>query len=159
VPNVIEFEFPAEREFESAGHGLYASAGDYLTIQRVLLGQGEVDGVRLLRPETVELLGRDHLAPIPIETHASSRPEFSRDMDLGGGLSFGLDISITTERRPGLRRVGSLGWCGTFNSYYWVDPDAGVTGAVHMQYLPFYDEQAVALAETFERAVYAARGG
>jgi methyl acetate hydrolase len=151
---VIDFEFPTEREFDPAGHGLYATALDYLKIQRVLLGGGEADGVRLLAPETVADMSRNQIGDLTIAPMISARPDFSRDVHLPPGVKWGLDLLVTETGRPGMRPAGSTGWCGTFNSFYWIDPVNGITGALHTQYLPFYDARAVDLFDELERAVY-----
>jgi len=153
---VIDFEFPAEREFDPAGHGLYATALDYLKIQRVLLRGGELDGVRLLRPETVHDMFSNHIGALELLPITSSIPAFSCDVDFPPGVKWGLDLMVTETGRPGRRPAGSAGWCGTFNSFYWIDPVNGVTGALHTQYLPFYDRRAVDLFDALEAAVYAA---
>jgi len=44
---------------------------------------------------------------------------------------------------------------GLFNTYFWVDPAAGVAGAVYTQALPFLLPEAAQLARDFETAVYA----
>jgi methyl acetate hydrolase len=154
---VIDFEWPADPEFHSAGHGLYATAGDYMVVQRLFLRGGEIDGVQLLEPETVALMTTDELAKlgIRIERLVSARPDFSYDLVPRPNVSWGLDIEIATADTRGLRPAGSFGWCGTFNNYYWIDPKNGLAAALHMSYLPLFDPAATELYEQFERAVYA----
>jgi methyl acetate hydrolase len=53
---------PEELDIWSGGGGLYSTAGDYLRFMRALLRGGELDGERILRPETVELAFTDHMA-------------------------------------------------------------------------------------------------
>jgi CubicO group peptidase (beta-lactamase class C family) len=155
---VIDFEWPAEPEFHSAGHGLYATAAQYMVVQQLLLRRGELDGVRLLEPETVSMMTSDVLAKlgIGIERLVSARPDFSYDLVPRANVSWGLDIEITTADTPGLRAAGSFGWCGTFNNYYWIDPRNGIAAGLHMSYLPLFDPAAMDLYERFERALYAA---
>ncbi|GGL94802.1 1,4-butanediol diacrylate esterase [Nakamurella endophytica] len=148
------FEFPAEPEFLSAGHGLYATAGDYLAIQRALLAGGHL-GATLLSPESVAAMFRPQLGAIAVRDMRSQVAAFSADMHLPPGASWGLDVLVTTAATPGLRSTGSVGWWGTFNTFYWIDPAAGLCAALYLQTLPFCDPAALALAENFERAVYA----
>ncbi|MFN8224768.1 MAG: serine hydrolase domain-containing protein [Gaiellales bacterium] len=152
---VIDFELPTEREFDPAGHGLYATAGDYLKIQRLLLRGGELDGARLLQERTVREMFTNQIGELVPGRHVSARPEFSRDLQFRPGSKWGLDIMVTETPVPGLRPAGSGGWCGTFNNFYWIDPVTGITGALHASYLPLCDERVVDLFETFERTVYA----
>jgi CubicO group peptidase (beta-lactamase class C family) len=52
------------------------------------------------------------------------------------------------------RSPGSMSWAGIFNTEFWIDPARGVGGVLLMQYLPFYDEAAIATLQGFERRVY-----
>ncbi len=149
------FEWVANPEFYSAGHGLYATAADFMTIQLLLMRGGEVDDVRLLKPESVRAMLTDQMGGIPLQVMHSTIPEFSEDLDPGPGTSWGLDILLTVDAQPGLRGKGSAGWAGTFNTFYWIDPQRDVAGALYLQTLPFFDPPALRLSEDFERAVYA----
>jgi len=153
--DVIEFDWPADPEFHSAGHGLYSTADDYARIQRLLLRGGELDGVRLLTPESVALMTSDQLGGVRMERLRTARPEFTYDLDAGTNVSWGLDIMLTVTGQPGMRPAGSFGWCGTFNNYYWIDPVNDLAAALHMSYLPLFDPEAIALYEAFERTLYA----
>jgi methyl acetate hydrolase len=155
----IEFEWPVDPQFDSAGHGLYSTAADYMKVQRLLLRGGELDGVRLLAPETVAMMTRDQLGGMRIERMPSTRPQFTHDLDVGPGVTWGLDIMVTAVAEPGRRAAGSAGWCGTFNNYFWVDFATGVAAALHMSYLPLFDPGAIELFREFERGVYAALEG
>jgi len=154
----IDFEWVEDPEFLSAGHGLYSTAADFVRVQQLLLREGELDGTRLLAAESVRLMYTDHLSPLTIEPMPSTIPAFSDYMDLGPGLSWGLDALLTVEQRPGMRAVGSAGWCGTFNTIYWVDRASGLTAALYLQTLPFWEPGALAAFESFERAVYRSAG-
>lgn len=152
--DTLPFDYPAEPEFWSAGHGLHATAGDYAVIQQLLLGGGTRGEVQLLRPETIDLMTSDQLRGVAIAPLHSTNHAFSVDLDMQG-VTWGLDTMITVDGRPGLRPPGAFGWFGTFNSFYWIDRANGVTGAVHLQLLPFLDPAAVEVAEAVEEAVYA----
>jgi methyl acetate hydrolase len=64
---------------------------------------------------------------------------------------------ITPHDVPGARRAGSLTWAGLFNTYYWIDPAAGLGGVVLTQVQPFADPVVLAMYDAFERAAYAER--
>lgn len=154
---VTGFEWPSDAEFHSAGHGLYASAGDFLQIQLLLMRGGELGGVRLLRPETVSMMLTDQLGDLRIPRMPTARPDFTYDLDVGLGVTWGLDIMLTAEGMPGMRPAGSAGWCGTFNTFYWFDGRNDLAAGLYMQYLPLFDPAAMELATDFERAIYASR--
>lgn len=149
-------DFP-EPEFASGGSGAYATGPDYLRFMRGLLRGGELDGERVLRPETVELAFSDHLdgAVLPDGMHAAV-PELSNDVPaLPFAQGWGLGFRLVLEDMPGMRRAGTGDWGGLFNCYYWIDQASGVVGAVLTQVLPFYDAKIVEMAAGFEQGVYA----
>jgi len=158
VQNSLDFPEP---EFFSGGGGAYATAGNYLRFARALLRGGELDGERILRPETVELAFSDHLAGVglPEVMMHSAIPELCNDVPaLPVAQSFGLGFHLVLEDIPGMRRAGTGDWAGLFNCYYWIDRAAGVTGALFTQVLPFYDARIVESAGGFEQGVYAEVG-
>jgi methyl acetate hydrolase len=146
-----------EREFSSGGGGAYATAPDYLRFARALLRGGELDGERVLRPETVELAFSDHLAGVvlPEVILHSAIPELSNEVpSLPVAQSFGLGFHLVLEDIPGMRRAGTGDWAGLFNCYYWIDRAAGVAGALFTHVLPYYDARIVESAAGFEQGVY-----
>jgi CubicO group peptidase (beta-lactamase class C family) len=89
---------------------------------------------------------------------ATALPDSSNDVNFFPGMSqkWGLGFLINTEDTVGGRKAGSLAWAGLGNTYFWIDRDAGLTGVILSQILPFADHKAVALYGTFERALYQA---
>jgi CubicO group peptidase (beta-lactamase class C family) len=155
-----EFEMPAEPELAFGGEGAYATAGDYMRFLRAILRGGELDGARILRPETVDLMFTDHLegAPLP-ELMKSAIPELTNDVpSLPCKQGWGLGLHLVLEDLPGMRRAGTGDWAGLFNSYYWIDPASGITAAIFTQLLPFFDGRMIEWLMGLEESVYAAVG-
>jgi methyl acetate hydrolase len=152
----VAVEAPSGREFWSGGGGLYASARDYLTFLRMLMNGGRHGGATILRPESVALMAANQIGPLDAGRIRSALPERANDFDPLPGIpcKFGLGFLINTELGPNGRSAGSLGWAGIYNSYYWLDPKAGVAGVMMAQLLPFADPRILALFGAFERAVY-----
>jgi CubicO group peptidase (beta-lactamase class C family) len=100
----------------SGGGGLVSTAADYLRFCQMLLNGGELDGVRILAPETVQLMTTNSL-PADIR--------FALDM-IGPqiGSSWGLGFAIRTNPDassvPGA--IGSFTWAGLWGTYFWIDP-------------------------------------
>jgi CubicO group peptidase (beta-lactamase class C family) len=156
-----DLDLPAAPEFWSAGHGLYATAGDYARFMRALLRGGELDGERVLRPDTVDLMFSDQLRglPLPPLILCSAVPELTNDVPSPPfRQTWGLGLHMTLEDVPGMRRAGTGDWAGIFNSFFWVDRKTGVAVVVMMQVLPFFDHGAVETALALEAAVYAQLG-
>ncbi len=100
------------REFFPGGGGLHSTAADYLRFLRMLLGGGVLDGVRVLAPETVKVMGRNHIGDIDVEVMRSAVPATSNDVALFPGMrqKWGLSFLINTEPGAGGRSAGSLAW-------------------------------------------------
>ncbi|HTX32232.1 MAG TPA: serine hydrolase domain-containing protein [Solirubrobacteraceae bacterium] len=155
---ISELDLPAEPEYWAGGHGLYGTAGDYARFMAALLAGGELNGNRILRPETVDLMFTDHLAgvPLPPDGTVSTMPELSNDVPpLPFTQTFGLGLHVFTEDLPGMRRAGSGDWSGLCNCYYWIDRASGVAGAFLTQVVPFYDAQILEPLLGTEMGVYA----
>jgi methyl acetate hydrolase len=154
----IEFGIPQEPEFQMGGGGLYGTAADYLAFQRVFLNQGRAEGGQVLRPETVALMAQNAIGELNVRLLKTAVPTSSNDAEFFPGMvkKWGLGFMISTEPVAGGRSPGSLAWAGLGNTYFWIDPAAGVAGVILMQLLPFADPKALALLDAFERAVYAA---
>jgi CubicO group peptidase (beta-lactamase class C family) len=149
---VMEHEIPQAPEFHMGGGGLYSTVSDYLKFTQALLGGGGP----ILRPETVKLMGQNHMAEgVLCRPLKSQLAHMSTDLDFVDGMKWGLSFMINPTAFPGRRSAGSLTWGGLANSYYWIDPAKKVTGVWATQLLPFYDARAVEAFEDFERGVYA----
>lgn len=156
--SVIPFEVPQDPEFHMGGGGLYGTVLDYLRFCRMWLNGGTLDGARILAPETVREAMRDQIAPLEVPEIKSAIPASTNDVSLFPGMrkGWGLSFLINDEDVPGGRAAGSLAWAGLANTYYWIDPKRDRAGVIATQILPFADPQVLAMAEGFERAVYAA---
>ncbi|MBV8034606.1 serine hydrolase [Roseateles sp.] len=92
----------------SGGAGMLSTAGDYARFLQMLLNKGELDGVRILAPKTVELMTADHLGG-----------RYRGDAD-GFGLGFWVNV-----RRGGFTELGTegaFGWGSAYFPQYTVDP-------------------------------------
>jgi len=145
-------------EFWSGGGPLYSTGRDYLQLLQMLLNRGAWNGARLLRPETVALMGENHTGAIPADVMKTALPEMSSDVDFfpGARIRWGLGYMLNLDPGPNGRSAGTVSWGGLFNTYYWLDPVRRVTGLIMTQILPFADPRVVALYGRFERAIYEA---
>lgn len=141
----------------NADGGLYSTAADYAKYIRFILDGGVTpDGRRLLSEESVRTLGRNQLGSVKVSLQDEPAPQLARAFPLGAGRDgFGLGFQVTGEpRQPGLRAPGSLSWAGIYNTEFWIDPASGIGAVLMMQYLPFYDADAIATLTGFEQRVY-----
>jgi CubicO group peptidase (beta-lactamase class C family) len=154
----IEFAMPEKPEFFMGGGGLYGTAADYLTFTQMIMRGGTLNGVTVLRPETVTQMAQNHIGALEVPPVKSAMPTLSNDVELFPGMStkWGLSFVINTQALPTGRSAGSLAWAGLANTYFWIDRTKQVCGVFLSQVLPFYDATAVDLLVKFESAVYRA---
>lgn len=154
----IDFEIEQEPELHSGGGGLYGTAADYIKFARMFLNKGRGDGGQILEPETVALMGENHIGDLDMTPMNSAIAFATNDVDLYPGMvkKWGLSFMINTEATPEGRSPGSLAWAGLANTYYWIDPSRDVCGVILMQVLPFADRRCLDVFASFERTVYAA---
>jgi methyl acetate hydrolase len=145
------------RQSFSGGGGIYSTAPDYLMLIRALLAGGAL-GARILRPETVALMGQNQIGDIDVGVLKTTVPALSNDVDLcpGVALKWGFGHMITMQAVAGGRSAGSLTWGGLLNTYYWIDPNKKLAAVFMTQVLPFADRPALRLYRQFERGIYAA---
>jgi CubicO group peptidase (beta-lactamase class C family) len=146
------------RQSFSGGGGIYSTAPDYLTLIRALLAGGALDGARILRPETVALMGQNQIGEIDVGVLKTTVPALSNDVDLCPGVSrkWGFGHMINMQAVAGGRSAGSLTWGGLLNTYYWIDPGRKIAAVFMTQVLPFADSRALRLYRQFEHGIYAA---
>ena len=137
------------------GGGLASTASDYGRFMRMLLDGGVLDGVRVLKAETVALMGQNQIGAISVPALKSALPRSADFTFIADGRDkWGLGFLITVDQVPGKRSPGSLSWGGINNTYFWIDPNRGIGGVIMMQYLPFADAKALAVYDAFERGAY-----
>jgi CubicO group peptidase (beta-lactamase class C family) len=121
--------------FVSGGGGLCSTAADYLTFCRALINGGEVGGVRLLGPKTLQLMTSNHL-PGGRELPEMSRSLFSEAAY--NGIGFGLGFSVTLDPAKTLipGSAGEYAWGGAATTSFWIDPAEELIAIFMTQVLP-----------------------
>jgi CubicO group peptidase (beta-lactamase class C family) len=118
-------ERPDDMAFESGGQGLWSTVDDYLAFARLFIGGGEVDGVRVLRPDTCAMMTSNQLTP---DQRRSARllgmPLFA------AGHGYGMGVAVVMEpAEADLFRcrggVGTVGWPGAYGGWWQADPSDG----------------------------------
>jgi len=105
--------------FEGGGGGLISTADDYLKFARMMLGRGEVGGVRLVKPETVDLMCANRLSEEQ-RGHAFLGMPFWLSQGFGLGVSMILDAQ--KHEWMGAGGEGAFGWPGAFGTWWQADP-------------------------------------
>lgn len=150
---------PSRPEVYGMGYCLYSTAPDYMRFLRMLLGQGTLEGTRMLSTHAVEAMLANQTGALEIGPMASVAPRVSADVDLFPGTrkTHSLTALRVEDDVPGMRSAGSQGWAGALNSHFWLDPKMDVAGLFMTQLKPFADPHLMDACEAFERSVYAQR--
>ena len=153
----IPFELEQDPEFHMGGGGLYGTAGDYIKFTQMVLNKGKGNGNQVLKPETVAMMGQNHIGELTMTRMTSAVAFATNDVDLYPEMvkKWGLSFLITTAQTAEGRSPGSLAWAGLANTYFWIDPVRDVAGVILMQVLPFADGKCLEAFAGFERGVYA----
>lgn len=117
-------ERPAGLAFESGGAGLWSTVDDYLKFARLFVGDGAVDGVRLLKVETVRRMTANYL------TDEQVRDATMLGLPVFSGQGFGLGVAVVTdparaEVQRGKGGAGTVAWPGAYGGWWQADPTDG----------------------------------
>ncbi|WP_410658054.1 serine hydrolase domain-containing protein [Amycolatopsis sp. lyj-112] len=119
----------------SGGGGLVSTAGDYHRFTQMLLRGGELDGVRLLSPRTVQLMASNHL-PGGVDLEEYGRGSFSEAPYHGFGFGLGFSVLQDPVKAKTPASEGEFAWGGAASTAFWVDPDEDITVLFFTQLLP-----------------------
>lgn len=128
--------------FLSGAGGLVATTGDYLRFAQMLLNGGELDGVRILSPKSIELMRSDLLGDLPV---------------LNGPMlpGYGFGLTVAVNQGPGrTATIGSAGeyyWEGWAATLFFVDPREDLLTVFMIQ-----KREGIAISREYKRMVYQA---
>ena len=114
------------------GWGLTSTLDDYSRFAQMLLGGGVLDGVRVLRPETVRLM-----ATSALDDAVTERMWLPSKGQVGFGIDFAVRVRPpqSADENPGT--VGEFFWDGAASTLFWVDPVHELTAVLFVQLMPF----------------------
>ena len=107
-------------------YGLSSTAADYFRFLQMMLDGGELDGVRLLSPKTVNLMISNHIGDLEVSL---------RGPGYGFGLGFAVLLDTGKSKEP--LSPGSFGWGGAYCTYFFVDPVEELIGIFMTQMVPY----------------------
>ncbi|MDT9695508.1 serine hydrolase domain-containing protein [Streptomyces sp. P17] len=113
--------------FLSGSGGMAASAHDMHRFMELLRRRGELDGVRLLAPETVDLMTANHLPDGADLRSFGSHPAHDEPGNDGVGFGLGVSVAIDPARTRAPAGLGTYGWSGVATTTFWVDPTRDLT--------------------------------
>ena len=133
---------------QSGGSGLVSTTTDYLQFAQCILNKGELNGVRLLGPRTVELMTCNHLPAVllPISFEGA-------EPMLGMGFGLGFGVMLDTAQTGVMGSVGDHSWGGFAETFFLIDPKEDMIAILMSQYQP---SQTYPIRKEFRTAVYQA---
>ena len=117
------------------GGGLVSTTGDYVRFAAMLLNRGTLDGVRILGPQTVALMLRNHL-PGGLDLQSFGRPMNAESPLRGIGQGLGVSVVLDPVRAGYPASPGEVGWGGAASTVFWADPAQGLLVVFMTQVLP-----------------------
>ena len=122
-------------DYYSGGGGLMSTLADYHRFARMLLNQGELDGVRVVSPHTLKLMTANHLpGGGDLTQHSTSLFSEAENAGAGFGLGFGVTIDSAATMTHG--NTGDFYWGGMFSTAFFVDPVDDVIMIFMTQLMP-----------------------
>ncbi|WP_294172135.1 serine hydrolase [uncultured Sphingomonas sp.] len=137
--------FDPARKLTMGGAGIASTADDYMRFARMLLNQGSLDGVRILKPTTVKLMATDQLDP-----RVTERSWLPGKGQGGFGFNFFVRTGQPKDASENRGAAGEFFWDGRASTLFWVDPANKLAAVFLVQVIP-YDGT---LHRDFRRAVY-----
>jgi CubicO group peptidase (beta-lactamase class C family) len=116
----------------SGGGGLYGTAADYFRFAQMLLNGGQLDGKRLLKTSTVDMMRTNVLSEQVLNSNSGiGQARFSP------AQGFGYDFAVVLDPAAAKRQVGkgSFWWWGIAGTWFWIDPtnDVVFVGIIQRQ--------------------------
>ena len=119
----------------AGGGGLCGTLDDYLRFCHMLLGGGQLDGVRILGSRTVDYMRQNHL-PGNADLEEFGRPLFAETAFAGVGFGLGFSVVIDALAGKVPTSVGKYAWGGAASTAFWIDPLEEIVAVFLTQLLP-----------------------
>jgi CubicO group peptidase (beta-lactamase class C family) len=123
-----DWDVAKRQTFFSGGGGIVSTVPDFLRFCQMLLDGGELDGARILKPETVRLMTTNSVTP---DMHIAGH-EVGPGLGTGWGLGFAIRTNPDFSLIPG--SVGSYNWQGSWGTFFSVDPAQKLILVMMMQH-------------------------
>jgi CubicO group peptidase (beta-lactamase class C family) len=109
--------------WKSGGGGMVSTAADYARFLQMFANGGQLDGVRLLSPKTIDLMTADHLPPdIVMGEDMGTFEAMEPSAAMGQGFGLGFAVRNVQGRNPLPGSPNDYYWGGAWGTYFWHDP-------------------------------------
>jgi CubicO group peptidase (beta-lactamase class C family) len=136
----------------SGGGGLVSTIGDYFRFCLMLANGGELEGVRILSPKTLEFMTMNHLPGNRTLKEMGDKTFSESRMDGSGfGLGWAVVTDVVATTQPG--SLGTFSWGGMASTFFWIDPVEDIIAIQMTQLMP---SGAYPIRPQMQQLVYAA---
>ncbi len=112
-----------------------SSSDDYLRFCHLLVNGGELDGVRLLSPRTLQFMTTNHL-PGGKTLNDMGQSTFAEVAMAGTGFGLGFSVLVDPAASQSLGSAGQYAWGGAASTAFWIDPAEELAVVFMTQLLP-----------------------
>jgi CubicO group peptidase (beta-lactamase class C family) len=155
VDDAATSPFLHEPTFLSGGGGLVSTAGDYLRFCQMLLGNGQLDGARIIGRKTLELMTKNHLTGNRSIAGAVASGEYHPSY-AGNGFGLGFAVGLDTADGQISGTPGQYHWSGAAGTLFWIDPVEDLAVVFMTQYMAWSPAPRYNLARELRAIVYGA---
>ena len=131
----IENQVVTPRSFDSGGGGLVSTAADYWKFLQMLENGGELNGVRIVSPTTIDLMTLNHI-PGNKDISDWGRPMGEEVFYDGLGFGLGFAVVIDQAKTKVACSNGTYSWGGMASTAFWIDPVEEITAMFFTQLMP-----------------------
>ncbi len=138
------------------GGGLYSNVGDYMKFMRLMLRNGQGPKEEILPDDMARDMFVNQIGDMQVGHMPSQNPMLAKSHGWfeGTSMKWGYGFMVNETEVAGRRSAGAGAWSGLYNTFFSIDPARETACVIMMQMLPVYNEAALAVFDTFERAVY-----
>ena len=138
------------------GGGLYSNVGDYMKFMRLMLRNGQGPKEEILPDDMARDMFVNQIGDMQVGYMPSQNPMLAKSHGWfeGTSMKWGYGLMVNETEVAGRRSAGAGAWSGLYNTFFSIDPARETACVIMMQMLPVYNEAALAVFDTFERAVY-----
>lgn len=130
----------------SGGGGLFGTVHDFMNLELMLLNRGELNGRRILKPETVALMSSNQVGTL--------FAEWIPPLTAGHGFGLTVRVALDDEHSQG-RSAGAFGWGGAYGTDSWVEPKQDLAAVIFLQMSPPPFAPPVEFGKAIQRAIVA----
>jgi CubicO group peptidase (beta-lactamase class C family) len=123
--------YTVNHKHKGGSFGLVSTTEDYWRFAQMMLNGGVLNGTRVLGPQVVHFMTRDHLGTIPIDEPGEP----------ASGIGFGLGFGVVKDagERGGMLSDGSYFWGGAADTTFWIDPKQDLVVVAMTQHMDVPD--------------------